>query len=278
MISGEQLNAMPGQDSGFETRAFPLSRRLVMDACEWGRKKHTIHIFAEIDVTHARELLRDLKIRTGESLSFTAFVASCIGRTVAEDRMWHAYRRGMRLVLFHDVDVATLVERQVEGEKLATAFVIRSANTKTVREIHGEIRAAQQENIDSAPGVDKWKAFLRLPRLVRMLLYRLLDRHPAFRKRLAGTVLLTAVGMAAKGGGWGVPIASNTLTVTLGGIQIKPGFVEGRIEPREYLCATVSFDHDIVDGMPAARFVARFRELVEEASGLLGDHTAGVAP
>ncbi len=262
------LNATHERAPGFDLRVFPLSRRLVMDACEWGRKKHSIHIFVEIDVTRARELLRDYKTRTGESLSFTAFIASSIGRTVAEDRMWHAYRRGRKLILFHDVDIATLVEREVEGEKLATAFVIRSAHAKTIREIHDEIRAAQKENVENSPGVNKWKAFLKLPRFLRMQLYRFLDRSPVARKNLAGTVLLTAVGMAAKGGGWGVPIANNTLTITLGGIQTKPGFVEGRIEPREYLCATVSFDHDIVDGMPAARFVARFRELVEAASAL----------
>jgi len=38
-----------------------------------------------------------------------------------------------------------------------------------------------------------------------------------------------------------------------------------RIEVREYLSVTASFDHDIVDGAPAARFARRLRELVEGA-------------
>jgi len=48
-------------------------------------------------------------------------------------------------------------------------------------------------------------------------------------------------------------MANFSLTVTLGGIVEKPGVVDGRIEIREYLCVTVSFDHDIIDGAPAAR-------------------------
>jgi hypothetical protein len=46
-----------------------------------------------------------------------------------------------------------------------------------------------------------------------------------------------------EGGGWGIPMANFPLTVTLGGIAEKPGVVEGRIEVREYLDVTVSFDH-----------------------------------
>jgi pyruvate/2-oxoglutarate dehydrogenase complex dihydrolipoamide acyltransferase (E2) component len=33
---------------------------------------------------------------------------------------------------------------------------------------------------------------------------------------------------------------------------------------------TVSFDHDIIDGAPAARFTQRLRELVESGYGLPG--------
>lgn len=146
--------------------------------------------------------------------------------------------------------------------------MIRAADKRTVREIHDDIRAAQRESVETAPGAEKWKAYLLLPGFLRRLLYWWLDRSPETRKRLGGTVVLTAVGMAGKGAGWAIPIASNTLTITLGGIETKPGLSDGRIEPREYLCTTVSFDHDVVDGVPAARFVTRFRELVEAASGL----------
>jgi pyruvate/2-oxoglutarate dehydrogenase complex dihydrolipoamide acyltransferase (E2) component len=74
--------------------------------------------------------------------------------------------------------------------------------------------------------------------------------------------------MFGKGSGWGIPAINFPLTVTLGGIAEKPGVVDGRIEVRQYLCVTVSFDHDIIDGAPATRFTQRFRELVEGGYGL----------
>ncbi|NIS80500.1 MAG: hypothetical protein GTO14_09925 [Anaerolineales bacterium] len=54
--------------------------------------------------------------------------------------------------------------------------------------------------------------------------------------------------------------------------------MDGRIEIREYLSLTVSFDHDIVDGVPAARFTERFKDLIEIGYGLVEqDVSAGDA-
>ena len=39
---------------------------------------------------------------------------------------------------------------------------------------------------------------------------------------------------------------------------------------RAYLSLTVDFDHDIVDGAPAARFVQQLKELIERGDGLVG--------
>lgn len=53
--------------------------------------------------------------------------------------------------------------------------------------------------------------------------------------------------------------------MTVGGLAQKPGVHEGQIAIREYLSLTLSFDHDIVDGAPAARFAKDFKELLEQA-------------
>ena len=49
--------------------------------------------------------------------------------------------------------------------------------------------------------------------------------------------------------------------------------VEGRIEPREILNLTVVFDHDVIDGAPAARFARRLVEMIESGYGLGEDQT-----
>jgi pyruvate/2-oxoglutarate dehydrogenase complex dihydrolipoamide acyltransferase (E2) component len=56
--------------------------------------------------------------------------------------------------------------------------------------------------------------------------------------------------------------------VTVGGIGEKPGVVDGHIAIREYLSLTISFDHDMIDGAPAARFTQRLKDLVESGYGL----------
>ena len=48
----------------------------------------------------------------------------------------------------------------------------------------------------------------------------------------------------------------------------KPGVVDGHIAIREYLSMTLSFDHDIIDGAPAARFVQRLKDLIQSGYGL----------
>jgi pyruvate/2-oxoglutarate dehydrogenase complex dihydrolipoamide acyltransferase (E2) component len=80
--------------------------------------------------------------------------------------------------------------------------------------------------------------------------------------------MVTAVGMFSRGASWGIPKPSQTLTVTLGGIAEKPGVVDGQVVPREFLHITVSVDHDVVDGAPAARFGNELMTLIENAYGL----------
>jgi hypothetical protein len=58
--------------------------------------------------------------------------------------------------------------------------------------------------------------------------------------------------------------------VTVGGIGEKPALVGGRVANREYLSLTISVDHEVVDGAPAARFTRRLKELIESGYGLDG--------
>jgi hypothetical protein len=63
--------------------------------------------------------------------------------------------------------------------------------------------------------------------------------------------------------------------VTVGGIATRPRYVDGELQPREVLALTISVDHGIVDGAPAARFAGRLAELIENADGLSQFRPAG---
>lgn len=62
--------------------------------------------------------------------------------------------------------------------------------------------------------------------------------------------------------------SAHTLGVTIGGISEKPVVRNGRIEIRECLNLTAEFDHDVVDGAPAARFIEQFKTLIENGDGI----------
>jgi pyruvate/2-oxoglutarate dehydrogenase complex dihydrolipoamide acyltransferase (E2) component len=95
-------------------------------------------------------------------------------------------------------------------------------------------------------------------------------------KKQVGTVMVSSVGMFGKGSGWGMAGGSfYTTDVLVGGIAEKLVRVDGQVEVREYLSLTINMDHDILDGAPAARFVSRFKERIEEAYGL---ESPGVEP
>ncbi len=255
----------------FEVVPFPRMRLPVIDVMRMAHRKHIIHGLLEVDVSLARQLIRDHKAKTGERLSFTAFVATCLAKAVDGNKYLHARRdwRG-RLVIFDDVDVKTNIELNADGRSFPIPYVIRAANKKSYRDIHDEIRAVQTEGGRSRAGTEM-RIFASLPGFLRAGYWWVVQRNPGAWKARFGTVGLTAVGMFGKGSGWGLPLSSETLTVTLGGIAEKPGVVDGRCEIREYLSLTVSFDHDIVDGGPAARFTQQLKELIESAYALV-DH------
>jgi hypothetical protein len=139
----------------------------MMDGGRMGRQRHMVHGLFEVDVTQARRALRDHKARSGESLSFTAFVVACLGRAIDANRHMHAYRnwRG-QLVLFEEVDVNTLFEVEADGHRTIRPHILRAVNKKSFRELHEEIRKFQAEHHGSRESqFIRW--FVMLPGWVR---------------------------------------------------------------------------------------------------------------
>jgi pyruvate/2-oxoglutarate dehydrogenase complex dihydrolipoamide acyltransferase (E2) component len=263
---------MANPQDGFTVVPFPKARHIYMDSLYLGQRQHTVYGLIEADVTNARQFIHQHKARTGETLSFTAFLIACVGRAVERNKYMHAYRnwRG-QLVLFDEVDVTTMFEIEADGKKLPLARVIRAANKRTYRQIHDEIRAvqAEQEREKSLPYSRFVWLYPLVPAFIRRLAYRILLKNPYWIKRYIGTVQITAVGMFGEGGGWAITRPFYTLAIAAGGIAERPRLVDGRVEARHFLSLTLSFDHDIVDGAPAARFTQRLKELLESGYGLI---------
>ncbi len=254
---------------------FPRERTATLDTLRWARRRLTVPVLLEVDVTAARAAMRDYRERTGAGASFTAWVVACVARAASEHRRVHAVRRGKRqLVEFHEVDVAVLVERPIgRGETLPMPVVIRSAHAKSPLAIKDELRRAQASTsgsgtaaIDAGPPPWVQSLFFRLPRPVRDLVFwRRLVGSPTLIKTTMGTVVVTAAGMAAPGViAWGIPLSLHPLAIGVGGIT-RRSTPDG---PADVLALTVVFDHAVTDGAAVGRFIRRLHQLLSEADGL----------
>jgi pyruvate/2-oxoglutarate dehydrogenase complex dihydrolipoamide acyltransferase (E2) component len=258
----------------YREASFSKSRELVIDVVEMGLSKHHVCVLLEMDVTRARQLLNIHKEETGQSLSFTGWMAKCIGQAVSENPLVHAIRHGKHsTVIFEDVDILITVQKEINGEEIPLPYVVRKVNEKSVEQISAEIRLAQSQQMESGTimiGDKPWftNLYFRLPKILRTAFGRLLARDPFFVKEYTGTVGISAVGMMGNFKGWAIPISPQPLYFALGGIVQKPGVVEKKIEIREVLNLSFVFDHDVVDGTPVARFVSRLTVLVENGFGL----------
>ena len=250
-------------------------RRVLLNMLDLTGRPHCMYGLLEVDVTVPRRLIAEHRERTGETLSFTGLLAFCLAAAVDENKAVQAYLKGRKqLVVFDDVDVALMVEKTSGDKTVLMGHVVRCANRKTYREIHDEIRSVQSAPAPANRGIPGWfRSLMLLPwplsGPVKALLRLAVRRDPAILVQMGGTVGISAVGMFGKGrGGWGIYTPASSLELLVGSMAWKPAVVEGRIEPREILNLTVMFDHDVIDGAPAARFTGRLLELIETGHGL----------
>lgn len=237
--------------------------------------KHCMYALLEVDVTLARKFIADYKAMMGEQLSFTGYLVSCLARAVDEDKTVQAYRKGSKqLVVFDDVDVGFMIELKKEEKRLLRGYVVKAANRKTYAQIQQEIRTVQSNKTPTdSEQVARFRRLMLLPwplsSFFKASFCFALRRDPTIATSMAGTVGISSVGMFGKGhAGWGIANGSHGLDVVVGGIAPRLAEVDGKIETRQMLSLTIIFDHDILDGAPAARFTRRFIELIESGYGL----------
>lgn len=250
-----------------QLRSFPKNRRFVTAALWSGKRATPMHGLLEVDVTDAKRLLNEHR----PALSFTAFIIASAARAAAAHPDIHAYRnwRG-QLVSHRHVDVATIIEIATAEGPFPLAHAIRDADIREVVDLTRELRTVKAD--PTAGGRQARLARVvpiaaRVPGLLGTV-YALTRRSPRLRQ-LTGTVAVTAVGMFGGGAGFAIaPLTLMSLQIVIGGISARPRVVRGQVEVRDVLDLTVTIDHNVVDGAPAARFGADLRQLIENATAL----------
>ena len=247
---------------GYKSVPLSFNRRTVIASASITKQKSAIHSLAEIDITEPRLLLKKHFERTGEKLSFTAYIVTCLAHVVKDHPNLNSFIKGRRLILLDDITISVLVERELGEELVPEPVAINGTQSKTFRQIHNEIREAKQHRSNKL-GSLTGKSWIRfIPGFLLKIFVRIADSNIRMAKAY-GKIAVTAVGMFSKEAIWFIPHGPATVLITVGSISNKIVEVNGGLVSREHLCVTASFDHDIVDGAPASRFMNQFIETIK---------------
>ena len=188
----------------YYTIPFSNSRGVVEDFISVGKKTMKVYAVGDDDVTYAREKIREYKEK-GVSLSFSAFILYCFVQTVHENPRMQAIKlRRRKMVIFEDVDVHFLVEREVKGVKVPTTVLIRKAQDKSILDLTDILRGTQEIKDDSmankeGEGGSETDILLKLPSRLRRWLFNFIFKNPFRRRQFIGTIGMTSIGMFAGG-------------------------------------------------------------------------------
>ncbi|WP_448809203.1 2-oxo acid dehydrogenase subunit E2 [Agromyces bauzanensis] len=261
-MSVDDRPASADDQPGYVVRPVPKERRPVLDRLAGASRRFQVHALLELDATEATSRIQAAQSRA----TWTGFVIATLGRAVARHPEVNARKAGNRILFFDRVDLGATVERNWQGRTVLDVTTIRDADQRTCAEITALLHETKYSagHADALTGVTRW--IVRLPGPLRRSAIRVAARRPRIAASFGPAVGVTSIGMFGSGWGWAIPLAPLTVIATVGGVVDRPVVHDGRIVARPMLPVTLSFDHAVIDGAPAARFTETFRSLAETAA------------
>jgi 2-oxoglutarate dehydrogenase E2 component (dihydrolipoamide succinyltransferase) len=223
----------------------PMSRRRKTIAVNLVRAQHTaamLTTFNEVDMSAVMEIRKrrrdSFKERHGVGLGFMSFFTRATVGALKAFPLLNAEIRDEEILLKHYYDIGIAVGVP-DG---LVVPVLRDADRKTFAEIEKEIAD---------------------------LAGRARDNKLALAELQGGTFTITNGGVF--GSLMSTPILNAPQVGILGmhKIQERPVVVNGEIAIRPMMYLALSYDHRIVDGSEAVRFLVRIKELIEDPETLL---------
>lgn len=227
-----------------------------------GRDSVPTYLFYDIDMTWVEALRSRLKEK-GVKMTVTAILLKAIG--IAQ-RLHPASRTAIlpwgRTVTFNDIVAGFTVERYVESQPAVFFGAITAPDSKPLSEIAEELRAYGEDEMSTVPQLDVEDRFNNMPWLFRRFILWLGLRFPTVRLRYMGATFgLSSLGkFGAKAL---IPPCVSTSTFGVGTVEQRAVVVDGRIEIRPMMTLILNFDHRLIDGAPAARFLQDIQKLLE---------------
>lgn len=261
----------------FSTITYPPVRHFTADTGRISHDKHYVRTLLEVDVTNALLKLKALRA-PGRKISFLAWFIKTLGDAVSRHPPVNGVRRGRdRVIVFKQVNISTIVEKTVEGTAVPLPLLLRDVNHKTCAQINAEIQSAVERAmmkggslVLGTEGGQKWLDLAAaLPQWLRLwVMHAFILNNPQRVQQMMGTVMVTSLGTVGRATAWIVPTSMHPLSLGIGSLSRKPVLHGGEVAGRDILHLTIALDHDVIDGMPAFRFVADLVEQLERGAGL----------
>lgn len=172
-------------------------------------------------------------------------------------------------MIFEDVNVSIIDEKDLNGQKVPIPLIIEKANEISVEAISMQINDAKNKQLTTEDIVLQKntnrleKNYYLLPGFIRRYAWRYLLRHPKLSFKKMGNVAITSIGMMGKINGWFIPISIHPFCLGLSSIIMNPIVIEDKIEIREILNMSILLNHDVIDGAPMARFISELSKNIE---------------
>ena len=228
----------------------------------------------EFDVTDSRKKLQKLR-RDGIKISFNAWLVKAICMTVMEHKEAAAFLLNKKkLIVFNDINISLLVEKEMGGDKVPVPLLIEKANHKSAAEICTEIEDAKVQVLSDKNIVLRHRStpfenlYYLLPGFLRRVVWKLMLSNPRFVFRKMGNVVLTSVGMMGRINGWFIHRSIHPLAFGVGSVIKKPVVVNNQVQVRQILNMTILSDHDVIDGAPMVRFLNDLTHTIEQGMGI----------
>jgi pyruvate dehydrogenase E2 component (dihydrolipoyllysine-residue acetyltransferase) len=204
-----------------------------------------VTLFLEADFTEAARFRQQLQpefARLGvPKLPWDAVLAKAVGLALLEHPAVHGqWVEGSGIRGSSSVNVGVAVALEPEG---LVVPVVRDAHARSLRELASDLLQLVDKARAGRLGVEDMQA---------------------------GTFTITNLGAYRIDGFTPIINPPETAILGVGRIAEKAVVIDGRIEPRTMCTLSLSFDHRVVDGAPAAAFLARLAELIERPYALLG--------
>jgi len=205
---------------------------------------------------------------SGRGGSLFAFILKAIGTCLKGYPEFNSMIDFRKRTIFTEVDIDIPIEVRKHGELYNIQHIIRDVSGTTLAQIHIDIENAKETAGDERAYMKSGlvqKIITRLPRRLVLFIFRRILKTHALVKRMSGTVFVTSVSMFSNVPGYIIPYAggSKSVSFAVGSVTQKPVVRNNAVAAREMINITAMFNHDAVDGAPAARSINRMRKCIE---------------